>query len=72
MFNFIVVSLLSCVQLFCNPINCSLPGSSVHGITQARILAELMSGDGVILTAHDLEHGGEYRSVVAYYSYYRK
>ena len=28
--------------------------------------------DGVILTAHDLEHGGEYRSVVAYYSYYRK
>ena len=38
MFNFIVVSLLSCVQLFCNPINCSLPGSSVHGITQARIL----------------------------------
>ena len=34
--------------------------------------SELMSGDGVILTAHDLEHGGEYRSVVAYYSYYRK
>ena len=38
MFKFIVVSLLSCVQLFCNPINCSSPGSSVHGITQARIL----------------------------------
>ena len=34
--------------------------------------SELMSGDGVILTAHDLEHNGEYRSVVAYYSYYRK
>lgn len=34
--------------------------------------SELMSGDGVILTAHDLEHDGEYRSVVAYYSYYRK
>ena len=34
--------------------------------------SELMSGDGVILTAHDLEHDGAYRSVVAYYSYYRK
>ena len=29
---------LSCVQLFCGPINCSLPGSYVHGILQARIL----------------------------------
>ena len=28
---------LSCVQL-CNPIDCSLPGSSVHGIFQARVL----------------------------------
>ena len=23
---------------FCNPMDCSLPGSSVHGILQARIL----------------------------------
>ena len=30
--------LLSHVQLFCNPIGCSPPGSSVHGILQARIL----------------------------------
>ena len=30
-------SLQSCPTL-CNPINCSLPGSSVHGILQARIL----------------------------------
>ena len=29
---------LSRVQLFCDPMNCSLPGSSVHGIFQARIL----------------------------------
>ena len=29
---------LSRVQLFCNPVDCSLPGSSVHGIFQARIL----------------------------------
>ena len=34
--------------------------------------SELMSGDGVILTAPDLENGGRMRSVVAYYSYYRK
>lgn len=32
--------------------------------------SELMSGDGVILTAHDKENGGLLRSVVAYYSYY--
>ena len=30
-------SLQSCPTL-CNPMNCSLPGSSVHGILQARIL----------------------------------
>jgi len=29
---------LSCVQLFGDPIDCSQPGSSVHGIFQARIL----------------------------------
>ena len=27
----------SCLTL-CNPIDCSLPGSSVHGIIQARVL----------------------------------
>ena len=26
------------VQLFCNPMDCSPPGSSVHGISQAKIL----------------------------------
>ena len=30
-------SLLLCTTL-CNPIDCSLPGSSVHGILQVRIL----------------------------------
>ena len=30
-------SLQSCLTL-CNPVDCSLPGSSVHGILQARIL----------------------------------
>ena len=33
-----VVQLLSHVQLFWDPIECNLPGSSVHGIFQARIL----------------------------------
>ena len=31
------VRLLSCVRL-CNPLDCSLPGSSIHGIFQARVL----------------------------------
>ena len=33
----IVLGCFSCVWL-CNPMDCSLPGSSVHGILQARIL----------------------------------
>ena len=33
----VCAQLLSCVTL-CNPMNYSLPGSSVHGIFQARIL----------------------------------
>ena len=28
----------SVVSDFCGPMNCSLPGSSVHGILQARIM----------------------------------
>ena len=28
----------SCVQLYCDPMDCRPPGSSVHGISQARIL----------------------------------
>ena len=34
----VVVELISCVQVFCDPMDCSPPGSSVHGIPQARIL----------------------------------
>ena len=34
----IVVYLLSCGQLFCDPMDCGLPGSSVHRILQASIL----------------------------------
>ena len=34
----VVVQSLSRGQLFCNPIDCSLPGSSGHAISQARIL----------------------------------
>ena len=34
----LVVQLLNHVQLFCNPMDCSLPGSSVHGILQTKVL----------------------------------
>ena len=34
----VVVQSLSHLRLFCNPMDCSPPGSSVHGISQARIL----------------------------------
>ena len=30
--------MLNHVQFFCDPVDCSLPGSSVHGILQAKIL----------------------------------
>ena len=30
--------MLSCIQLFCDPMDCSLSGSSVPRISQARIL----------------------------------
>ena len=33
--------------------------------------AELLSRDGVVITAPDLEHGGKVRTVVAHYVYYR-
>ena len=29
---------LSCIQVFCNLMDCNPPGSSVHGISQAKIL----------------------------------
>ena len=34
----VVVQLLSCIRLFCDPMGCSPPGSSVRGISQVRIL----------------------------------
>ena len=34
----ILLLLLSHVQLFCDPIDCSPPDSLVHGISQARVL----------------------------------
>lgn len=33
---------------------------------------ELLSLDGVVITAHDIEHGGEERTVIAFYSYWRQ
>ncbi len=33
--------------------------------------SDLMSLDGVVLSGHDLEHEGRFRTIIAYYSYYR-
>ena len=33
--------------------------------------SDLLSGDGVVITAPDLEHGGRERTIVVYYVYYR-
>ena len=38
MYLYMGAELLSCVQLFCGPMDCSQPGLSVHGISQARVL----------------------------------
>ena len=38
-----MVHMFSCVPAVCTPMDCSLPGSFVHGIFQARIL-EYWSG----------------------------
>ena len=43
---FVVVYSLSCVQLFCDPMGYSPPGSSFHGISQARNWSELSSPPG--------------------------
>ena len=37
-----VVLSLSCIQLFHDPMDCSPPGSSVHGISQAKIPEEVV------------------------------
>ena len=34
--------------------------------------SDLLSGDGVVLTAPNLEEGGRVRTVIAYFVYYRK
>ena len=34
----VLMLMLNCVRLFCDPMDCSPPGSSVHGIFQAEIL----------------------------------
>ncbi|MBR2459623.1 MAG: hypothetical protein IKB34_00115 [Clostridia bacterium] len=34
--------------------------------------SELLSLEGVIINAPDIEHGGEFRTVIAYYTYYIK
>ena len=50
-------SLQSCLTL-CNPRDCSPPGSSVHGILQARILewVAMLSFRGIFLTQGSSQH----------------
>ena len=50
-------SLQSCLTL-CNPMDCSLPGSSVHGLLQVRILewVAMLSSRGIFLTQDSNAH----------------
>ena len=58
----LLFSLLSHVCLFCDPMDCSLPGASVHEVPQARLLwwsgLPFSSGDipdpGIESTSHAL------------------
>ena len=40
-YTWVCAQLLSPVRLFCDPVDCSPPGSSVHGISQGRILEQV-------------------------------
>ena len=60
------VILLSRVQLFCNPMDCSLPGSSVHGILQARILEWVAVSFSTKLVNHGFDTGCEYADILMY------
>ena len=55
---FVVFQLLSEVQFWGDPMNCSPPGSSVHGISQARILewVAISFSRGVFLTQGSNPH----------------
>ena len=43
----------------CNSMNCSVPGSFVHGILQKRLLEwvaiSFSNGQGIVLDSHDIE-----------------
>ena len=64
----VCVCVFSCVRL-CDPVDCSLPGSSVHGISQARILLHGCAKfvKFVKRVTYDFLHFSEYISV--YLSY---
>lgn len=50
--------------------------SSIDTVFSAKLndikISFLMSGDGAIISGHDLTHGGVYRSVIVHFTYYRK
>ena len=49
---------LTCIQLFFDPMGCNLPDSSVHGLSQARILewVAISSSMGILLTWESNPH----------------
>ena len=53
MYTFVVTQWLSHIRLFCDPMDCSLPGFSVHRISQARKLEQV-----VIFSPGDLPNPG--------------
>lgn len=56
--------------------DCLLVSTSSENILRCRIddmqAWELLSHDGVVITAPDLEHGGVERTIIVHYVYYRK
>ena len=63
----IVVQSLSHVQLFCNPVDCSPPSSSVHGISQAKLLEWLPFLSAVYVFLSKVSKGKRHDLLSIYY-----
>ena len=68
-----VVGKGGCISLKDDEVSVNASGETVLRCKIVEMDAwELMSGNGVTITAPDLEHGGKVRSIVVHYVYYRK
>ena len=56
---------LGCVQFFATPMDCSPPGSSAHGIVQAKILEQLLFPSPEDLPRKEIEPGSPTSPVLA-------